>query len=65
MDIFNFLADYMSEGTDIISAAEHDEIFLNVDLDALAKLATEKDVEFLASGGVFYSETDKCLKMFV
>lgn len=64
-DIFSFLISYMGDGIDIISAAEHDEIFLNVDLDALAKLATEKDIEFLASGGVFYSETDECLKMFI
>ena len=50
---------------DIVSAAEHDEIYLDVDIDVLAKLATEEDIQTLVRCGVRYDEGYGCLCMFV
>jgi hypothetical protein len=36
----------------IISAAEHDEIFLEIEPDKLAEVATEEDIVFLIRCGV-------------
>lgn len=47
---------------DIISGAEHDEFFLDVNLEELAKIATEEDVKNLLRCGVIVSEYD-CLRM--
>ncbi len=47
---------------DIVSAAEHDQIWLDVELEDLAKVATEKDIEFLCACGVFVE--DESLSMF-
>ena len=47
---------------DIISAAEHDQIWLGVELEDLAKVITEKDIIFLVDCGVFIS--DESLSMF-
>lgn len=47
---------------DMISGAEHDEFFLDVDLEELAKIATEEDVKNLLRCGVVVSEHD-CLRM--
>ncbi|MDO8640460.1 MAG: hypothetical protein Q7R33_02860 [Nitrosarchaeum sp.] len=50
---------------DIVSAAEHDEIYLDCDVNKLAEKATEADVVYLVRCGVWYdSETDS-LAMFV
>lgn len=47
---------------DIVAASEHDEFFLAVDCDELAKVATRDDVITLIRCGVRYSE--ECLCMF-
>ncbi len=50
---------------DMVSAAEHDEFYLDVDVEELAKVATEKQIVELIRCGVRYdSETDG-LAMFV
>lgn len=48
---------------DMVSAAEHDEIFLDTEVEKLAKVATEADILELVRCGVRYSEYD-CLAMF-
>jgi hypothetical protein len=48
---------------DIVSAAGHDQIWLGVELEELAKVATEEDIKFLEACGVFVS--DESLSMFV
>lgn len=49
---------------DMVSAAEHDEIFLSVDCEELAKVATQDIVRDLLRCGVMYSEEYNCLSMF-
>lgn len=51
-------------GGDLISASEHDEFFLDVDLEALAKAATPEDITMLVRCGVRYSKDFECLCMF-
>lgn len=60
------LLDKLVPGTeDIVSGAEHDEIFVRVDAEDLAKVATEDDILTLARCGVRYSDEYDCLAMFV
>lgn len=49
---------------DMVSAVEHDEIFIEVSLDKLAAVATEEQMVELIRCGVRLSEYD-CLAMFV
>ena len=49
--------------TDIIGSSEHDEIFLNVDVEKLASCATEENIRYLIRCGVHYGEEG--LSMFV
>jgi hypothetical protein len=51
-------------GGDIVSASEHDEFFLSIDCDELAKVATLEDVRNLRRCGVMFSESDDCLSMY-
>lgn len=48
----------------IVSAAEHDEIFLAVNLDELAAVATEADIIYLQRCGVRVDEWENGLAMF-
>ncbi len=50
---------------DIIEGAAHDVIFLNVNLEDLAKVATEEDIIYLSRCGVFASSEYDGLCMFV
>lgn len=62
---FLLLDKLLPNKNDMVSAAEHDEIFLDADLEELAKVATEDDILMLIRCGVHYdSETDS-LAMFV
>lgn len=54
-----------SDGGDIITAAEHDEIWLDVDLEKLAANATEDDILMLARCGVRFDDMNESLAMFV
>lgn len=51
--------------SDIICAAEHDEIWLWTDVKKLAEVASEEDIKFLVSCGVTYSGDHDCLCMYV
>lgn len=51
-------------GFDIVCSAAHDEIFLDVDCEALSEVATEDDILLLIRCGVRYSEEEGCLAMF-
>jgi hypothetical protein len=60
------LLDRLVPGTsDIVSAAEHDEFFLDVDLSSLAEVANEEDIRELVRCGVRISDEYDCLAMFV
>ena|ERR1017187_64630 len=50
---------------DIVGGAEHDEIFLCVGLESLAKTATEEDILDLLRCGVRVDEYGEGLAMFV
>lgn len=52
-------------GRDMVSAAEHDEIYLGIDCEKLAEVATEDDVIFLSRCGVRFDEGLDSLCMFV
>lgn len=59
------LLDEILPGTgDIVSGAEHDEIYLSVDLEDLDKRATDDHIQELVRCGVMISEFH-CLSMFV
>lgn len=46
---------------DMISSAEHDEIFLDTDCDELAAAATEEDIITLIRCGVLYEHRGLCM----
>lgn len=52
-------------GHDMVSAAAHDEIFLDVELEELAAAATKDDVVFLHRCGVRLDRETDSLAMFV
>lgn len=54
-----------SKRTDMICCAEHDQIWLDVNLDDLAKVVTERDVDYLDACGVWVDEDTESLSMFV
>lgn len=49
---------------DMVCSAGHDEIWLDVDCDELAKVATEQDIETLVRCGIRYSNEHNALCMF-
>jgi len=53
------------KGNDIISAAEHDQIFLDTDPEKLAAVVTDEIVLELVRSGVCYDESTDSLFMFV
>jgi hypothetical protein len=50
---------------DVISGAEHDQIWLNTNCEKLAKVASEEFIRDLRRCGVFYDEDYDGLTMFV
>lgn len=50
---------------DMVSAGEHDQIWLDVSAEALAAVAMEDDVLTLIRCGVMYDEETDSLSMFV
>jgi len=50
---------------DMVSAAEHDEIYLEIDLDKLAEVATADDVIYLQRCGIRLDDHNEGLAMFV
>lgn len=51
--------------SDMVVAAEHDEIYLATDIDELAKVATLENICDLVRCGVRYDRDSDCLCMFV
>lgn len=49
----------------LIQAAEHEVIWLSIDLEALALVITEEQVCELVRCGVRYDKTHNCLSLFV
>lgn len=59
------LLDKLMPGTrDMVSAAEHDEIYLDMDCEKLAEVASEHDILALTRCGVRYDEDTDSLCMF-
>jgi hypothetical protein len=52
-------------GLDMVSAAEHDEIWLDVDVEKLAEVIQECQVIELRRCGIRYCSEFDCLGMFV
>lgn len=50
---------------DMVSGADHDIIFLDVEIEDLAKVITEEQAIELVRCGVMYSDEYDCLSMFV
>lgn len=60
------LLDKLIPGTrDMVSAAEHDEIWLGIDCEALAVVITEGQVCELRRCGVMYSSEYESLSLYV
>jgi hypothetical protein len=60
------ILDRLVPGTrDMVSAAEHDEIYLCVEPEELEKVATEEDIANLVRCGVIYNEPTDSFSMFV
>ena len=49
---------------DIVGCAEHDEIYLNIEVEELAKVITEEQVIELIRCGVMYDDQHDSLCMF-
>ena len=62
---FLMLHDLLGGKRDMVSAAEHDEIWLDVDCDELAKKATREFIRDLTRYGVRYDSDTDSLCMFV
>lgn len=65
MHAFRMLDGLVPSTSDLISAAEHDEIWLDVDLVHLANVANEYDIRDLIRCGVRYDSDTDSLCMFV
>jgi len=61
---FNILKRYRGNDDKIICAAEHDVIYLNVDINLLAEGSTEDEIITLIRCGVMYDDGNECLRMF-
>jgi len=62
---FNLLDRLVPGKRDMVSAAEHDEIWLDIPPDELAKVATEDQIVELIRCGVRYDSGTDSLAMFV
>lgn len=49
---------------DIVSASKHDEIYLGISTEELAKVATSEDILYLTRCGVRYDSDTDSLAMF-
>lgn len=50
---------------DIFSSAEHDQVWLNVDMEWFASVATVDDINYLYDCGIWYDSGYVCLGMSV
>ena len=64
LNAFILLDQLVPGEVDIVGAAEHDEIFLDVDPTALAAAASDEQLQELVRCGVRYDRSRDCLQMF-
>ena len=57
--------DHLGGYNNMVACAEHDQIWLDVDVEELAKLVTPEQVRDLRRCGVMYNEDTDSLLMFV
>ena len=62
---FLLLDELLPGNTDIVAAAEHDEIYLEVNVEKLSAVITEEHIVELRRCGVRYCGEYDCLCMFV
>jgi len=62
---FILLSELVSLDDDIVGAAEHDQIWLNVDCEKLAAVVTEAQLIELSRCGIRYDSESDSLCMFV
>jgi hypothetical protein len=62
---FILLNQLLPGNRDMVSASEHDQIWLDVDLEALAEVATVDHIRQLEACGVHYDSDYDSLYMFV
>ena len=65
LHVFLLLDRLLPSDFEIVGGADHDIIYLGVDVEALEKVATDRDIEELYACGVFYSKEYDCLCIFV
>lgn len=61
---FLMLADVVPQAGDMVVGAAHDQIWLGVDCEKLAAVATDDLIRDLARCGVFYDDDVESLSMF-
>jgi hypothetical protein len=61
---FLLLNELLPDTSDIVSASEHDEIWLGVDCAKLAEVITDAQIVELARCGVHYDDYNDSLQMF-
>lgn len=62
---FLLLDELMPENRDIVNAAEHDVIYLDIDVDELEKVVSEDHIKELVACGVSFDSEYDCLSMLV
>jgi len=65
IDALLLLRDLVPCFSDLITSADHDQIWLYVDAEELAAVITEEQVKYLSDCGVFFDEDTDSLSMFV
>jgi hypothetical protein len=61
---FMLLHELVPSDDDMVAAAEHDQIWLGVDAEAFAAVATEDIIRALSRCGVFWDSDNESLSMF-
>jgi hypothetical protein len=64
MCAFLYLEKLVPGKGDMIACAEHDQIWLDVDCEKLAEVATEDDIKYLIRCGVWYESDTSSLSMW-
>lgn len=52
------------ESRSLISASEHDVVYLNVDVNEIAEIITEEEIHALVASGILFSSHEDCLFRF-
>lgn len=65
MRAFLLLDALLPESRDLLASAEHDQIWLSVRPEELAKVILPDEIKYLSACGVHYSEREEAFYMFV